>query len=673
MVEGTRAGTVLIGASRERVGFDPSLSVEALALLARQAVRLFPFLRDVRLLRAYAGFRPYCPDHLPVIGPDPRVPGLLHACGHEGAGIGLAPATGRLVADLVTGCGTAPRPGAVRPAPTRTGADMSDFDFDGRTIDFVEGQSVGAALTAAGIRSWRTTREARPPARALLRHRHLLRLPGGGRRPPEPARLPGARPGGRRGDEPGRDRSWRPRGLSRTTCWWSAAARPGSRRPQRRSAPGSGSRWSTPGRDRVASTGASPRTPSAPASARSAPTSSTTATSYERLVGEAAGADWHAEHEVWAITPAADGFDVHTVVQAGAVDARSTLPARRLVLAPGAYDRQLPFPGWDLPGVMTAGGVQALLRGHGVAAGARVLVAGTGPFLLPVAAGLAAAGARVVGVHEAASGAGWVRHPLAVARNPGTVALGLGLARALARHRIPVRRRSVVVAAHGDDAVTAVTVGRLRPDGRVVAGSERRVPTDLVAIGWGFTPQLELPLALGCATRVDADGSPVCAVGDEQQSSVEGVWVAGEACGVGGAALAVVEGAIAGAAAAGLAVPSAPARRRRSAARAFAAALHRSHPVPPGWVDRVTDDTLVCRCEEVTAGALRSAVDALGADSARSAKLLVRTGMGWCQGRVCGYATSCLVAARTGGLPSAPLPERPIAAPLTLGALADDG
>ncbi|MGH3345758.1 MAG: NAD(P)/FAD-dependent oxidoreductase [Nocardioides sp.] len=103
VVEGTRGGTVLIGASRERVGFDRSLSVDVVARLARQAVRLFPFLRDVRLMRTYAGFRPYCRDHLPVIGPDPRVPGLLHACGHEGAGIGLAPATGRVVADLVTG------------------------------------------------------------------------------------------------------------------------------------------------------------------------------------------------------------------------------------------------------------------------------------------------------------------------------------------------------------------------------------------------------------------------------------------------------------------------------------------------------------------------------------------------------------------------------------------
>ncbi|SNR65651.1 NAD(P)/FAD-dependent oxidoreductase [Blastococcus mobilis] len=103
VVEGTRGGTVLIGASRERVGFDETLSVEVLRRLAAQAVRLFPFLAQVRLMRSYRGFRPYCPDHLPVIGSDRRVPGLLHACGHEGAGIGLAPATGRLVADLLTG------------------------------------------------------------------------------------------------------------------------------------------------------------------------------------------------------------------------------------------------------------------------------------------------------------------------------------------------------------------------------------------------------------------------------------------------------------------------------------------------------------------------------------------------------------------------------------------
>jgi glycine/D-amino acid oxidase-like deaminating enzyme len=105
VVEGTAAGPILIGASRERVGYDRSLSLPALRALAAGATRLFPFLAQVRAMRTYGGFRPYLPDHLPAIGPDPRVPGLLHACGHEGAGIGLATGTGRLIAQALTGRG----------------------------------------------------------------------------------------------------------------------------------------------------------------------------------------------------------------------------------------------------------------------------------------------------------------------------------------------------------------------------------------------------------------------------------------------------------------------------------------------------------------------------------------------------------------------------------------
>jgi D-hydroxyproline dehydrogenase subunit beta len=103
VIEGTRAGTVLIGASRERVGFDRSFPLRVLARLAAQAVDLLPVLAAVSAIRAYRGFRPYSPDHLPVIGPDPRVPGLVHACGHEGAGVGLAPATAALVVAHLTG------------------------------------------------------------------------------------------------------------------------------------------------------------------------------------------------------------------------------------------------------------------------------------------------------------------------------------------------------------------------------------------------------------------------------------------------------------------------------------------------------------------------------------------------------------------------------------------
>jgi glycine/D-amino acid oxidase-like deaminating enzyme len=103
VIEGTASGTVLIGASRERVGFDRSSSLRIVGLLAAQAARLFPVLAQARAIRFYRGFRPYCPDHLPVIGADDRLAGLLHACGHEGAGVGLAPATGHLIAQLAAG------------------------------------------------------------------------------------------------------------------------------------------------------------------------------------------------------------------------------------------------------------------------------------------------------------------------------------------------------------------------------------------------------------------------------------------------------------------------------------------------------------------------------------------------------------------------------------------
>ncbi len=103
VVEGTNAGTVLIGASRERVGFQRGMPLPVVRRLAAQAVRLFPVLADAALLRTYSGLRPYCPDHLPVIGPDPRAPGLHHACGHEGAGVGLAAATGHLLAQSIVG------------------------------------------------------------------------------------------------------------------------------------------------------------------------------------------------------------------------------------------------------------------------------------------------------------------------------------------------------------------------------------------------------------------------------------------------------------------------------------------------------------------------------------------------------------------------------------------
>jgi thioredoxin reductase len=368
--------------------------------------------------------------------------------------------------------------------------------------------------------------------------------------------------------------------------------------------------------------------------------------------------DHLAQRQVWTVSKPGDDFAAHT--------AQGDLTAPALVLAPGAYDRQIPFPGWDLPGVYTAGAAQALLKEHGVLVGRWVAVAGTGPFLLPVATALAQHGATVVGVFEANRPTGWLRaNGLgAIARHPSALGEAASYGATLARHRVPMRLGWTIVAAHGEQAVSAVTVRGQR-------GAERRIDVDALAVGWGFTPQLELPLALGCKAKADVDGSLVVEVDGQQESSVPGVFVAGEATGVGGSELAACEGELAGLAAAG--APSAPGRlvRRRSALRRFAAAMHRAYPVPADWTGRLPDDTLVCRCEEVSAAQLRAAVD-LGAETARTAKLLSRVGMGWCQGRVCGYAAACLTSAWT-GTPYDPagLAERPIATPLTLGELAE--
>ncbi|WP_347350710.1 NAD(P)/FAD-dependent oxidoreductase [Intrasporangium sp.] len=381
-----------------------------------------------------------------------------------------------------------------------------------------------------------------------------------------------------------------------------------------------------------------------------------------------------AQRHVWAVVPGGGGYAAHTVDRSrgpGQVTG-STTAARAVLVATGAYDRALPFPGWDLPGVLTAGGLQALLKSGGVTAGRRVAVGGSGPFLLPVAAGLARHGSTVVGVYEANRPGRWLREARAVARNPGKLGEGAGYAATLLRHRVPVRTRRMVVAAHGADRVEAVTVAHVDRSGHPVPGSEQRVAVDAVGVGWGFTPQLDLAVTLGVELADDGAGTAVVAVDPGQRTSRPGVYAAGEVCGVGGAALAVAEGRLAGAAVvADLTDGEVPdravglARRLVARQRAFAAAVRRAYPVPAGWADRLTADTVVCRCEEVPYGAVRAAIDDRGAHDARQVKQLTRAGMGWCQGRVCGYPAALL----SSGCPGPPV-ERLVAAPVPLGTLA---
>ncbi|WP_370949456.1 NAD(P)/FAD-dependent oxidoreductase [Amycolatopsis sp. cg5] len=368
--------------------------------------------------------------------------------------------------------------------------------------------------------------------------------------------------------------------------------------------------------------------------------------------------EWWPGSTVWAVEPEL-GVHVLCGPADGADRQRRTLTPDALVLATGAHDRTLPFPGWQLPGVFTAGAAQALAKGDRVAVGRRVLVAGAGPFLLPVAESLLKVGAEVVAVLEANPATtvlkGW-SSPAAV--RPDKAGELIRYATALARHRIPYRTGRVVIEARGDDRVRSVVTARVRADWSLVAGTERTYEVDAVCVGHGFVPQPELAVAAGCAlddgfVRVDA----------AQRTTVDGVFAAGEITGIGGAVTAAAEGAVAGRAAAGEDVPAAL-LRARDRALAFADRLAVAHPIGKAWRGWLRDDTIVCRCEETTYAELsRAAADPV-APGSHALKLGTRAGLGPCQGRMCGPTVSELF-----GLPERH--HRPIAQPIRLGELAD--
>jgi hypothetical protein len=197
---------------------------------------------------------------------------------------------------------------------------------------------------------------------------------------------------------------------------------------------------------------------------------------------------------------------------------------------------------------------------------------------------------------------------------------------------------------------------------------------DVVAVGWGFLPDLTLGGLVGCAQRVDSDGTTVFSVDDQQLSSVANIWIAGEATGIGGADLSLIEGEIAGLAASGQKFRQSL-RIIRARRQIFANALKRSYPIKDGWQSWPKETTTICRCEEVKMNELRESVSQLGAEDSRTAKLFTRAGMGLCQGRVCSRNVSEIVAGFTGCAVSdverIASSNRPIANPISLGLLGD--
>jgi NADPH-dependent 2,4-dienoyl-CoA reductase/sulfur reductase-like enzyme len=375
---------------------------------------------------------------------------------------------------------------------------------------------------------------------------------------------------------------------------------------------------------------------------------------------------------------AAVGFDpglgLLAATESGAV---VRLKPKRLIVATGAYERPHPVPGWTLPGVMTTGALQTLLRTDRVLPGRRILVAGNGPLNLQVALELASAGAEVVGVAEAAQPpavrqfgafAGMaLSSPLLLGRGGATV---LGLRRL----GVPVLWGSVVTRV--DTVPGGLSVTLAGPGGAI-----KNVTADVVGLGYGFLPACELIRLLGCPQTYDAGRDQLVTARDaDMHAGRPEIFAVGDCCGLGGAPAAMAEGIIAGAVAAtetGAVLPQrlvgevAAARRSLGRHRRFQTALWRLFAAPRPNLKDVPPDTVLCRCEEVTRESIEQAIDA-GVSDIGSLKRATRLGMGRCQGRYCGPLAVRLLAenGKADLDASAFFAPRPPVRPVRLGALA---
>ena len=367
-----------------------------------------------------------------------------------------------------------------------------------------------------------------------------------------------------------------------------------------------------------------------------------------RLIAEArqAGVEIRSGVEIWG------AYGAHELIGTEAGLVRRFNP-ERLIVATGAYERGVPLPGWTLPGVMTTGAAQTLWRSYRRLAGKRVLIAGNGPLNLQVARELLAGGAEIAAVVEVAPVPPLKALPdflRMLAASPGLAVEGLKYRAALAR--VPVVYGSVVRRIEKAEGGLVALV--LPYPARGVG--ERTFTVDAVCLGYGFQPSNEILRALGGRHVFDATRDQFATiVDDEGRTSVAGVFSLGDCTGLGGARAALALGVVVGQAAAGdlghvnatTTGDVADARRALGRHRRFQKALWRFYAAPPLDLELATPDTVVCRCEEVTAGRIEAAL-ADGCPSIGDLKRVTRAGMGSCQGRYCGPILSKVLAGNLG-------------------------
>lgn len=322
-------------------------------------------------------------------------------------------------------------------------------------------------------------------------------------------------------------------------------------------------------------------------------------------------------------------------------------PWDRLLVCAGAMDRIVPVPGWTLPGVYSIGGAQTALEQQGVAIGRRVVFAGTGPLLHLAAAQHVRAGTRVAAVLDTARPLDQLAGLRSLLADRSRLALGLRCRAILRRARVPVLR--------GIRSLRIIGAGRVEAVEADVRGSSRSFPGDAVALGFGLVPQIQLLDLLDVPMRLDeATGLWLPELDPAGRTPVPGVYAAGDGARLLGGAAAELAGERAALAILeDLGLPIEPARvarleRELDRHERFARGLWRAFPFPAALEAGIADTTIVCRCEEITAGAIRGAARDLGAEDVNRLKAVCRVGMGRCQGRLCGGAAARLLAAERG-------------------------
>ena len=326
-----------------------------------------------------------------------------------------------------------------------------------------------------------------------------------------------------------------------------------------------------------------------------------------------------------------------------------------ILFAPGARERYLPFKGWTLPGVFSAGMSQVLMKSSGVLPSRDVVVGGSGLFLFSAAYEFLKNGAKVHSVIESTGISGKIKMLPVLLHNLSKVSEGARYVGKIWTSFVPIRFNRRIVEARGNGSLQEIVVGKTDRNGKIITGKEKIIKTGGFAYSYGFVPNVELPVLAGCGVRYDKNmGGWIAEVNENMETSVNGVFCAGEVTGVGGALKSVNEGETASISilehfdkADDLKKRKVKLIKEREHHLDFAKYFNSLYGIREQELKEIPDETIICRCEDVKMGDIREAVDT-GFVSPGALKTAVRAGMGNCQGRTCGPVIYDILASLTG-------------------------